>query len=267
MKPKRTVKMPLRRPAPKPRSSTPKMRARAATADYDLEDYEEETGPNMRFSHAVFVVLVLHVIAVAGVFAFNSIKARQVAAGGGAEVSASKAEAAAVARLGGAAAASARQEGTHTVVAGDTLTRIAALHGTTVEALEKENSITTYSTIRVGQVLRIPKGSTKPAAPKPIPARVIATTSKSVAAAKPASSAKAPASPGNFTAVTKPANTEPAPTAASGKTPETYTVEKGDNPYSIARKFGVSYQKLIEINSIEDPTKIQIGQILKLPAN
>ena len=31
----------------------------------------------MRLSHAFVVVLVLHVIAVAGVFAFNSIKARQ----------------------------------------------------------------------------------------------------------------------------------------------------------------------------------------------
>jgi LysM repeat protein len=264
MKPKRTVKMPLRRPAPKSRASTPKLPARAATADYDMEDYEEESEPNMRFSHAVFVVLVLHVIAVAGVFAFNSIKARQVALDEGAAAAApatTQGVAGADARPARATAASARQERTHTVAAGDTLTRIAALHGTTVEALEKENSITTYSTIRVGQILRIPQASTKPAARKPIPARVIATASK------PAPAAKAAANPGDFTAVTPSTTSGSLPQPAGQTTPATYTVEKGDNPYSIARKFGVSYQKLIEINQIEDPTKIQIGQILKLPAH
>ena len=43
---------------------------------YDAEDYEVEEEPSMKFSHALIVVLALHVIAVGGVFAFNSVKGR-----------------------------------------------------------------------------------------------------------------------------------------------------------------------------------------------
>ena len=46
----------------------------------------------------------------------------------------------------------------------------------------------------------------------------------------------------------------------------TYKVEKGDNPYKIAKKLGVTSQDLLKVNSIEDPTKLQIGQVLKVPA-
>ncbi len=40
---------------------------------------------------------------------------------------------------------------------------------------------------------------------------------------------------------------------------------KGDNPYTIAKKLHVSYNKLLEVNGIKDATKIQIGQKLKVP--
>jgi LysM repeat protein len=56
--------------------STRRLRARAAamnTHDADFEDYGPE--PNMKLSHAFLVVLLLHVIAVGGLYAFNSMKA------------------------------------------------------------------------------------------------------------------------------------------------------------------------------------------------
>jgi LysM repeat protein len=40
-------------------------------------DYEEMSEPNMKLSRALFIVLVLHVVAVAGIIAFNTIKTRQ----------------------------------------------------------------------------------------------------------------------------------------------------------------------------------------------
>ena len=43
-------------------------------------DYEEMSEPNMKLSRALLIVLVLHVVAVAGIIAFNTIKTRQVAA-------------------------------------------------------------------------------------------------------------------------------------------------------------------------------------------
>ncbi|MDB6148390.1 MAG: hypothetical protein JWO45_2054, partial [Spartobacteria bacterium] len=45
----------------------------AATADYD-----EMAEPNMKLSRALLIVLLLHVVAVSGIIAFNAIKTRQV---------------------------------------------------------------------------------------------------------------------------------------------------------------------------------------------
>lgn len=55
-------------------------------------------------------------------------------------------------------------------------------------------------------------------------------------------------------------NTTPSLPEASG----TYTVQKGDTLSSIARKYGTTYQKLAELNGIQDPSKIYVGQVLKV---
>jgi LysM repeat protein len=49
---------------------------RALGAPDDM-DYEEMSEPNMKLSRALLIVLVLHVVAVAGIIAFNTIKSRQ----------------------------------------------------------------------------------------------------------------------------------------------------------------------------------------------
>jgi LysM repeat protein len=49
---------------------------------------------------------------------------------------------------------------------------------------------------------------------------------------------------------------------SSGKV---YTVVKGDNPVTIAKKLNVPYDNLIALNHIEDPRKLQIGQKLSIP--
>ncbi len=46
----------------------------------DELDYEEMSEPNMKLSRALLIVLVLHIVAVAGIIAFNTIKTRQAAA-------------------------------------------------------------------------------------------------------------------------------------------------------------------------------------------
>ena len=60
-----------------------KKRLRAATARRSFGasapvDYEEMSEPNMKLSRALLIVLVLHIVAVAGIIAFNAIKTRQV---------------------------------------------------------------------------------------------------------------------------------------------------------------------------------------------
>ena len=61
----------------------------------------------------------------------------------------------------------------------------------------------------------------------------------------------------------RPAKAEAPPTTGGS---DTYVVAKGDNPYSIAKKLKVSYNELIALNEIKDPTRVQIGQKLKIPA-
>jgi LysM repeat protein len=51
--------------------------ARRSLGVPDEMDYEEMSEPNMKLSRALLIVLVLHVVAVAGIIAFNTIKSRQ----------------------------------------------------------------------------------------------------------------------------------------------------------------------------------------------
>jgi LysM repeat protein len=165
------------------RASTAR-RALAAPAEMD---YEEMSEPNMKLSRALLIVLVLHVVAVAGIIAFNAIKTRQgnLPPPPLAKTSSAKTEA--------APATSASPE----------VNRI--------DEKPKHSSIA--------------KEETKTEKPKR------ATNKSSV--------------------------------ADSGKT---YVVAKGDNPVTIARKFKVSYDSLVELNHIDDPHKLKIGQKLLIPA-
>lgn len=57
-----------------------KLRATAARRSFGAStemDYEEMSEPNMKLSRALLIVLVLHIVAVAGIIAFNAIKTRQ----------------------------------------------------------------------------------------------------------------------------------------------------------------------------------------------
>lgn len=51
--------------------------------------YEQMSEPNMKLSRALLIVLVLHIVAVAGIIAFNTIKTREGVTSGVAEIAAS----------------------------------------------------------------------------------------------------------------------------------------------------------------------------------
>ena len=288
------IKTIIRPPTPRrvPRRMVKTLHARAATNEKDFEEYEGESEPNMKFSHALIVVLLLHVLAVGGVFAFNTLKGRQAApdrtkpAAPRQVASASTPDV--VTTPGSKAAVPTREAAnalpiapnktpakslpadvgatTHTVVAGDTLTRIATSHKTTVEAIEQANGIGSNPAIRVGQTLKIPAKSNaakippKQEAPAAKTSEVKPQPLAKSPEVKPAPVAKTAAAP------SKPADGEPSKAdtkpAASEKT---YTVAKGDNPYAIAKKLKVKYNDLIKANDIQDPTKLQIGQKLIVP--
>jgi lipoprotein NlpD len=59
-----------------------------------------------------------------------------------------------------------------------------------------------------------------------------------------------------------------APASAQAKKPvdtQNYVVQKGDTMYSIAFIHGVDYRELAELNNIDNPGSIQIGQTLRVP--
>jgi LysM repeat protein len=242
--------------------SRKRLHARAASSREEVEDYESESEPSMKLSQAFIVVLVLHVVAVGGIYGFNKLnetKPKPVAEKKEAapEVVAKAPEPVAEAKPQ-APAANAGQ--TYTVVAGDTLKRIASKFNTSIEALEKANNLTSTSIIRTGQILVVGKAASANAASAPGKAEPVPHSQAAPSVvAKPA-----PVQP-------VVAKTAPAEPVASAKEPaadsagQSYVVAKGDNPYSIAKKFKVTQDALMKANNIDDPRKLKIGQKLAIP--
>ncbi len=207
------------------------IRSSAARAARGEDEYYEAE-PNMKLSHAFMVVLILHVVAVGGIYAFNYVKVSQKVAGAPASAPAPAVDAA-------------------TVVSDQQLVAEAAPSAAPVASAAPVTEPERGGASSAGILAADPL--------PPLPVRTTASPANVVAAAAPAS--PVPAAP---TAARKaPAEAASAPAAAAGGT---YTVQKGDNPYRIARKFKVSYEELLKVNNVTDPTKLQIGQVLKLPA-
>jgi LysM repeat protein len=241
------------------------MHARAASSREEVEEYESESEPSMKLSQAFIVVLVLHVVAVAGIYGFNQLKekpARPAAAK--AETPEAAAPAAVTEKKAETAtkietptpAKSQESQSTYTVVAGDTLKRIASKLKTSIESLEKANNLTSTSILKVGQTLVI--GSSPKAAAAP--AQAVESTTKS--APTPAVVAKAP--PVKPAAVQEKAEAKPLEKPQTSEE-KSYVVAKGDNPYSLAKKFNITQAALMKANNIDDPKKLKIGQKLVIP--
>ena len=97
--------------------------------------------------------------------------------------------------------------------------------------------------------------TTAPGATQPV-----ATAAPATSAPPAATSAPAPAP----TATSAPAPTAAAPAAAGA--PTTYVVQPGDWVYTIARKFNVSPNAIIEVNGLHAPYTLHAGQVLTIPA-
>lgn len=254
-----TPRRPIRRLVPRKT-----IHAKAASSREEVEEYEGEVEPSMKLYQAFIVVLVLHVVAVAGIYGFNRLKEKP-ASPVAAKSTASDAgdQTVAIDKMETATAKSQTSQNTkaqdtqinYTVVAGDTLRRIASKFNTSIESIEKANSLTSTSVIKVGQVLAI--GSTAKAS-----STVSAAESTTKSAPEPTLVAKAPP--------VKPAvEEEKAETKSREKEKstqeKTHVVAKGDNPYSLAKKYHITQAALMKANNIDDPKKLKIGQKLVIP--
>ena len=179
---------------------------RAATARRSVGasaemDYEEISEPNMKLSRALLIVLLLHVVAVSGIIAFNAIKTRQ-----------------------------------------SSFVPVAAVNPENNPIASVPPTTKSDASNRRSAFEQKENGPREEAKASHSPLKSVAKDEHKTAKAKPTEHVKAP--------------------AHSGKT---YTVVKGDNPVTIAKKLKVSYDDLLALNQIEDPRKLKIGQKLLIP--
>ena len=127
---------------------------------------------------------------------------------------------------------------TYVVKRGDTLSTIAAKYHTTVANLASLNHIKNVNVIFVGQVLKVPCGSSAASG----------GSSGAVVRATPVVTPSEPVTPG--------LGSEPRPT---------YTVKTGDTLSSIAARTGTSVNALMQANGIRNADRIYAGQTLRLP--
>jgi len=143
---------------------------------------------------------------------------------------------------------------TYTVKSGDTLAGIASRFGVSLEDLRAANANIDASSLSVGQTIRLPQDASPPAAgatsepPPPEPPTAVPPT---------VGIANTPLPPENTPV--------PAPTATTASLGQTYTVQQGDIPVSIAAKFGITVEALLAANPGINPNNLHIGDVLVIP--
>jgi LysM repeat protein len=101
-----------------------------------------------------------------------------------------------------------------------------------------------------------------------VPSNGSAEPSAAAASSSPVVASQAPASPEPSTASAPPASSaagSPSPTAQATTSGETYRIKRGDTLIAIAGRYGTTVKVLMDLNNIDDPSKLRIGQILELP--
>ncbi|MEM8626521.1 MAG: LysM peptidoglycan-binding domain-containing protein [Pseudomonadota bacterium] len=138
--------------------------------------------------------------------------------------------------------------GEYRVVPGDTLFGIARKTGARVGAIKAANGIA-GDTIRVGQVLQIPgAGDSFAVNERQAPVRTARRTVDNPFIEAPRQTDEQGSRDDGF-----------------GGAQEFYTVQPGDSLYKIARAQRTSVPALMQVNDIADPSKIRVGQKLRLP--
>lgn len=157
----------------------------------------------------------------------------------------------------------------HTVSKGETLYSISKSFGVTVGQLMEWNSLSDHA-IKIGQKLRIhlPAGSKQvrksaPAVEKQPKTAADQTVEQKTAAGHDAKQKTAAQTGGNQEKAAEDEGMKTY-TVTSGGTVSVYTVQAGDNLYSISRAFSVSVDELKKANNLSG-NNIRVGQQLRIP--
>jgi LysM repeat protein len=117
---------------------------------------------------------------------------------------------------------------TYVIAEGDTFYRIAQRIGTSATVIERLNPEADPLRLVIGQVITVPaSGFLATVMPSPVPMLM--------------------------------------PTAVL--TPITYVVQRGDTLYRIAQRYGVTVEVLVAANSLANPDRLDVGQVILIPAS
>ena len=247
-----------------------KKRQRAATAAPPVEI--EGDVPNLGVARALVVLLIIHVVAIAGIFAHSRWFAEDEAPAV-AVAEPDPAPTVEVLEAGEQAPPKLRAgERFHTVGAGESYGSIAERYGVSVEELRRANP--GIMSVRSGRVLKVPEKTivavepaalsevrqrppadppTRPAEPEPV-VRPAAPPQHGLVETEAAREADA--------RMVRPAGEPPAAPAAGG---DRYKVRSGDTFWGIAQKYGTTVDAVMKANGISDPRKLRAGMTLVIP--
>ena len=131
---------------------------------------------------------------------------------------------------------------------------IAKNHEITLAELLAVNEIKDDRSLDIGDILNLPAGVVSKNPPKK--------------SAPPKPAAAAPANPEKkivATPVPPETNPETNPETKEGADWEYYTIQKGDNPWKIAKSLKVDHQAIVQLNDGLEFRKLAIGQKIKVP--
>lgn len=188
----------------------------------------------------------------------------------------------------------------HTVRRGDTVGRLAALYGSTIQAINRANDLNADNLIFVGQRLIIPVPISAPATSTPSPTPIPSDTptpapTDEIVVPPPTSETTYTVQRGDtlstiarrfdttVAAIAQrngivninrifvgqrliiPGTDAPPPESEQPAQPQTYTVRPGDTLFRISARFGVSADAIVQANGIVNRNLIFVGQVLTIP--
>ena len=233
--------------------------------------------PNVTLSRMFLVVLLLHIVIVGGILAFEMFKDDPVGPAASAAAGPSPwmaIRSVVVPESAGGRPKGSKDRASYRVQAGDTLSQIAKLHNVTSGEIRALNRIGSGDQIFPGQVLLVPENRSS-AENRVVPASGLPGVADGDAAeilpaglrgnVVPDGGGEMPDGNGEpaMRTITPPnPNVVSVPPQALGRT---HKVESGETAFAISRKYGVTVEGLLKANGIADARNLRAGNIIQIP--